>query len=280
MTSQSKIIQPIPRETLRSAKAVFGAGNFYIRVGDHLKTILDEIRLDYFAGELKNSLSGRTILPFVTYFEFIEGLTDFQAVDAVRTRMDWKYALHLPMNPPTLHRMALCEFRRVLLADTVRQHEFQKLVDRINEFNSPTDKQPKTFGVLDILSEICSINRLTWIQQAMYEALGAVAGKSPDWLRRIALPHWYGKFSNLSFGSNQPMSINQQELAIQKLGEDVHYLLKEVRRSNLNEINEIREIQALQQIWELQYEKPSLEPPKRRETHKQHGCNACINFAM
>ena len=280
MTIQHKIIPPIPRETLRSARAVFGAGNFYIWVGDHLETILDEIQLDYFAGEIKSSLSEGAILPLVTYFEFVESLTDFQATDAIRTRIDWKYALHLPMNPPILHRMALCEFRRMVLADSVSQHEFQKLVDRINEFNSQTDKQSKNVGVIDILSEICSINRLTQIQQAMYEALGAVASKSSNWLRRVALPHWYGKFGHLSSDSNQPMTMSQQELAIQKLGVDIHYLLEEVRRSNLSDINEMQEIQVLQQIWELQYKKLSHELPKQIESYKHPGCEACINLVV
>jgi transposase len=37
------------------------------------------------------------ILAFVTVFQFMEKLPDRQAAEAVRIRLDWKYALRLPL---------------------------------------------------------------------------------------------------------------------------------------------------------------------------------------
>ena len=131
MAGQPNIVPPIPRETVRSAKAVFGPSNFYIQVGERLKVILEEIQLECFAEEARNSMAGGAVLPLVTFFEFVEGLTDSQAADALRTRIDWKYALHLPINLATLRPRVLCEFRRKVFTDPVSQGELQKLVDRL-----------------------------------------------------------------------------------------------------------------------------------------------------
>jgi len=41
-------------------------------------------------------------LALVTILQFAEGLTDRQTADAVRTRIDWKYALSLELTDPVL----------------------------------------------------------------------------------------------------------------------------------------------------------------------------------
>lgn len=278
MTGQSNGFPTIPRETARAAKAVFGPSNFYIQVGKCLKVILEEIQLECFSEDAKSSMAGGAVLPLVTFFEYVEGLTDSQAADALRTRIDWKYALHLPINPATLRPTVLCEFRCKVIADPVGQDELQKLVERLLEFYPSAKSMPENFEILTVLSEVCSINRLHWVQQAMYQALGALAGKYPEWLRQIALPHWYGRFSDLS-SATLPASKHQQELAMQKLGADIQHLLEEVQRSNFRGIKEMQEVRALQHIWERQYEKPALKPHGHKETSIQVICDACFNRA-
>jgi transposase len=39
-------------------------------------------------------------LALVTIFQFMEHLTDRQAADAVRSRLDWQYALSLELTDP------------------------------------------------------------------------------------------------------------------------------------------------------------------------------------
>ena len=280
MTGQSNIFPTIPRETARAAKAVFGPSNFYIQIGKHLKVILEEIQLECFSEDARSSMAGGAILPLATFFEFVEGLTDSQVADALRTRIDWKYALHLPINPAIFRPTVLCEFRRRVFTDPVSQGELQKLVERLPEFYPSAKAMPGNFEILTILSEVCSINRLNWVQQAMYQALGALAGKYPEWLRQIALPHWYGRFSELTSEHNLPASTRQQELAMQKLGADIQYLLEEVQRSNLSGIKEMQEILALQHIWEHQYEKPGLKlGDQKRASMRINYCDACFNRA-
>src|SRR3712207_9517806 len=51
-------------------------------------------------------------LALATVFQFLERLSDRQAADAVRARIDWKYALGLELADPGFHFSALAEFRR------------------------------------------------------------------------------------------------------------------------------------------------------------------------
>ena len=48
--------------------------------------------------------------------QFVEGLSDRQAADAVRGRIDWKYALALELTDPGFDHTVLSEFRARLVA--------------------------------------------------------------------------------------------------------------------------------------------------------------------
>jgi transposase len=54
-------------------------------------------------------------LAWVCVLQYIEGLSDRQAADAVRGRIDWKYALALELDDPGFHHTALSEFRSRLV---------------------------------------------------------------------------------------------------------------------------------------------------------------------
>lgn len=268
-------IPSIPRETIRSAKAVFGPGNFYIQVGDRLGVILESIRLDRFAALGRNSWTVVMVLPLVTFFEFIEDLTDDQAVEAVRIRMDWKYALHLPVNSPVFHQDILCEFRHMVVADPAGRAELQKLVDRLLTLNPPLNDSNQNFEILAILSAVCLLNRLHWIRQAMQQTLGALAGSNPDWLRQIMLPHWYGRFNTLPYSASPTQTVRQNELALEQLGADIDYLLEEVRRTNSCEIAEMREIKTLHHIWQRQFAGRGTDALIEGRNSKWNNCDSC-----
>src|SRR5919199_4095224 len=55
-------------------------------------------------------------LALATVLQVAEGLSDRQAADAVRTRIDWKYALSLPLTDPGFDRTVLSECRARLVA--------------------------------------------------------------------------------------------------------------------------------------------------------------------
>ena len=52
----------------------------------------------------------------VTVLQFAENLTDRQAADAVRGRIDWKYCLGLALTDPGFDFSVLSQFRTRLVA--------------------------------------------------------------------------------------------------------------------------------------------------------------------
>ncbi len=54
-------------------------------------------------------------LALITVMQFAEGLSDRQAAEAVRSRIDWKYALSLELEDSGFDFSILSEFRQRLL---------------------------------------------------------------------------------------------------------------------------------------------------------------------
>ena len=92
MSLQPQAIPPIPEETIRVARAILPKGNNFTQMRDALGTFFrDEDFLDLFS-EKGQPAESAWRLALVMVMQYAEGLTDRQAADAVRTRIDWKYA--------------------------------------------------------------------------------------------------------------------------------------------------------------------------------------------
>lgn len=86
MADSSKPIPSVSKETARAANAIFERSNFHILIGEHLETILEDIHFELPSERGGISKIEGAILVLITFFQFLEGFTDIQAVDAVRIR--------------------------------------------------------------------------------------------------------------------------------------------------------------------------------------------------
>jgi transposase len=108
-------IEPIPPETARVARAAFPKSNRYLRVADELDMLFtDEAFLALFPTHGQPAQPPWR-LALVTLLQFAEGLSDRQAANAVRGRIDWKYVLRLELTDPGFDASVLSEFRTRLI---------------------------------------------------------------------------------------------------------------------------------------------------------------------
>jgi transposase len=70
-------------------------------------------------------------LALVTIFQKAEDLTDRQAAECVRTRIDWKYALGLDLTDPGFDHSILSEFRTRVAAGGLDQVVLDTLLERL-----------------------------------------------------------------------------------------------------------------------------------------------------
>ena len=103
-------ISAVPAETARVAQAVFPKGNLSMTLRDKLGTrYTDEDFADLFPthGQPAACLWR---LALICVLPCVEHLSDRQAAEAVRSRMDWKDALGLELTDPGVDCSVLSEF--------------------------------------------------------------------------------------------------------------------------------------------------------------------------
>lgn len=109
MSLKAMPIPPVPEETACVVRAIFPRGNILMQLRDILGAIYtDEAFADLFPSHGQPA-EAPWRLALITVFQFMERLTDRQAADAVRRRLDWKYALSLELTDPGFDHTVLSE---------------------------------------------------------------------------------------------------------------------------------------------------------------------------
>jgi len=121
MSLHSQAHFSVPEETQRVARAVFPKGNLYLRMGDQLGSLYCDTQFADLFPTRGQPAASPARLALVSVLQYVEGLSDRQAADAVRARIDWKYALGLELTDPGFDHTVLSEFRSRLVNGQAEQ---------------------------------------------------------------------------------------------------------------------------------------------------------------
>ena len=116
MSLHPEPIGEVPAEILRVARAAFPKGTVVTRLHDEFSALYEDEDFQKLYPARGQPGPAPWRLALVTMFQFLEHLSDRQAADAVRVRIDWKYALGLDLTDPGFHFSVLTEFRARLVA--------------------------------------------------------------------------------------------------------------------------------------------------------------------
>src|SRR5207245_3651974 len=116
MSLKSHGLEPIPEETRRLVERLCPKGTLVTQLRDALGPIYSDAHFAQLFPKRGRAAEAPWRLALVTVLQAIEGLTDRQAAECVRTRIDWLYALALPLDDPGFDYTILTDFRQRLLA--------------------------------------------------------------------------------------------------------------------------------------------------------------------
>jgi len=187
-------IGPIPEDTSRVARAAFPNGNIYIEMRNVLGTIYED--KDF--AELFEVLGRPAIAPWrlalVTLMQFSEGLSDRQAAEAVRARIDWKYALGLQLTDPGFNFSVLSEFRSRLVEGGKERLLLEKLLEGCKERGYLKMRGRQRTDSTHVLGALRLLSKWERTAETLRAALNALASADPEWLREHADPEWFERY--------------------------------------------------------------------------------------
>ena len=190
MSLHPKPIPPVPEETAIVAHAAFPKGNIYLQIRDTLGSIyVDENFADLFSVKGQPAQSPWR-LALICVMQYMENLSDRQVAEAVRGRIDWKYALSLSLDDPSFDFSILSEFRQRLIEGGKEEFLLERILEKLRENGLLKDSQRQRTDSTHILAAIRPLNRLETLGETMRAALNSLSVAAPDWLRKNLRKVW------------------------------------------------------------------------------------------
>ena len=257
MLPQATSINPIPELTVRVAQAAFPKGNTFMLMRDTIGTIFaDQDFAQLFPDQGQPALSPWR-LALVTIMQFVEGLSDRQAAEAVRSRIDWKYALSLELTDSGFDFSVLCEFRRRLIDGSAEQILLNNLLKCFQEIGILKARGRQRTDSTHILATIRDLGRLECITETLRHALNAIATDAPTWLTTVALPEWYERYGKRIEESHLPRKPVEREEFAAIVGADGFKLIDAIYSSEApTTLRQLPAVETLRQLWLQQFYAP------------------------
>src|SRR5262245_3975047 len=223
-------VPDVPELTARVARAAFPKGNPYLRLRDELGPVFrDADFAALYPGRGQPALPPWK-LALVTVLQFAEDLSDRQAADAVRGRIDWKYALGLELDDPGFHFSALSEFRARLTAAGAQRLLLDEMLAACKDRGLLTARGRQRTDSTHVRAATRDLNRLELVGETLRAALNALATVALAWLRQQAPAEWFDRYAARVEETRLPKGQEARYAHAEAIGTDGYRLLDALRR--------------------------------------------------
>jgi transposase len=225
-----------------------------MRMRDELGAIYDDAAFAHLFPMRGQPAEAPWRLALVTIFQFAEDLSDRQAADAVRGRIDWKYALSLELTDPGFDASVLCEFRARLLEGDAGQLLLDVLLRRFRALALLKARGKQRTDSTHVLAAVRALNRLELVREAMRHALDVLAEVAPGWLSAHARHEWVKRYHRRSDEERLPKGKAARRELADQIGRDGTELLDAAFSAEAPAwLREVPAVELLRRIWLQNY---------------------------
>lgn len=193
-------------------------------------------------------------LALVTIMQCAEGLTDRQAADAVRSRIDGKYALALELADPGFDASVLSEFRDRLLSGDPTPLRFERMLEVLRAHKRLKERGQARTDSTHILAAIRTLNRLECVGETLRHALNVLATVAPDWLREWVPSAWFDRYGRRFEEYRLPPGKAERYAVAAQMGADGATLLTALHAPDAPEwLWRVPAVETLRQVWVQQF---------------------------
>jgi transposase len=266
MSLQVSPMAPIPADTIRVAHTAFPKGTLCLQIRDTLGPLYEDAEFAALFSPTGQPAAAPARWALVLVLQFAEGLSDRQAADAVRGRIDWKYALALELTDPGFDASVLSAFRTRLIQGGAAHLLLEPLLRRLEERDLLKARGTQRTDSTHILAAIRILNRLELVGETMRYALNRLAVAAPAWLRAHMQPAWGERYSHRVENYQLPKADADRQQLATTIGADGFALLRAAYAPEAPpEVRDAPAVEVLRHIWLQQYYGGSPPPRWRQE---------------
>jgi len=265
----------IPPATVEIARAAFPKGNQYMAMREHLGHLYEDAQFaSLFRHDCGQSAYSPGQLALVSVMQFSDGLSDRQAAEAVRGRIEWKYALGLDLKDPGFDYSVLSEFRARLLASGRERQLFDTLIAACKSQGWLKANGKVRTDSTHVIAAIRQLNQLECVGETLRHALESLAIVVPDWLVQQVHPDWFERYSTRIESYRLPKDKSQQQALALRIGSDGYQLMAAIYATDAPPfLAQLPAVETLRQVWLQRYwlngNQVTLRSPEEMPPHQQ-----------
>ena len=248
-------LEPIPEETRRLVQRLCPKGTMVTQLRDALGPIYRDEPFAHLFPKRGRAAEAPWRLAVVTVLQVLEGLTDRQAAEAVRTRIDWLYALALPLDDPGFDYSILTDFRQRLLSAQAQDLILEPILQLCRERGYIRPRGKQRTDATAVLARVRALSSLESVGESMRAALNAIAWQEPEWLQAHLNPEWFDRYVHRFELSRFPKAETERQRLRQQVGEDVAQRLSCIDEAQaLQSLCSLPEVTLLRQVFAQHYQ--------------------------
>src|SRR3954453_1126225 len=249
-------VPPVPDDTARIARAAFPRGNPYVLLRDRLGPVFDDAGFADLYPQRGQPAYTPWRLALVTLMPFREGLSDRQAAEAVRARINWKYLLALDLADAGFDYSILCEFRGRLLGGDAADRLLARLLDAAREGGLRKARGRQRPDSTHVLAAIRTLNRVELVAETLRAALNAIAVAAPEWLRGLAPADWHKRYDRRIENIRLPAAGPKRDAYGAQVGTDGFLPLDALSGEGAPpEVTKLMQVAVLRRVWARHFER-------------------------
>ncbi len=189
-------IESVPEETARIARRAYPKGNIYLQLRDTFGSFYQDEDFVELYPQRGQPAEAPWRLALICVMQFREGLSDRQAADAVRGRLDWKYLLGLELDDPGFDHSVLVEFRQHLLTNEKELLVFDLDLPQLRERGYLKMRGQQRTDSTHVLAKIRSLNRVEAVGETFRAVLNTLAVVAHAWLKEQWQEAWIERYEH------------------------------------------------------------------------------------
>jgi transposase len=250
MSLNAPLFSVIPEETVRVAQAAFPKGNRYLRLRDTFGPLFYNPDFAHLFSHTGQPAEDPARLALITILQFAERLSDEQAADAVRSRIDWKYLLALPLTDAGFDPSVLSEFRTRLVDGNAELLLFDTLLTQFRSHGLLRAHSRQRSDSTHVLAAVRALNRLECVGATLRHALNSLAVVAPDWLLAHSQSDWLERYGRRLEDYRLPESKAERVALATVIGADGLTLLQAIHAADAPDwLHTVPALQTLRQVW-------------------------------
>lgn len=200
-------------------------------------------------------------MALITIFQFLENLSDRQAADAVRARIDWKYALGLDLTDAGFHFSVLTEFRARLVAGGAEYLLLDAMLERFKARGLIKMRGKQRTDSTHVLGAVHDLHLLELVGETLRATLNDLAAVVPEWVRQVARPSWFERYAHRIEDCRLPKGQDKRKALALEIGTDGFVLLDALDAPAAPKAaRDLPMVQRLRDVWRVHYARDDGRP--------------------